>query len=155
MVSLPLATAVRYEKLTVSILFIYPIATMLPKLAVLSLYHRIFTTRAYRYAILVTATVIILTWLSTLLIAIFICHPFGFLWKQMEAPTLGGCGDLPVAYCAVSIPNLLTDIAVLVIPMYAIWHLHARTAQKIGLMITFLTGSMCVSCCDRSTVSLC
>ena len=138
-------TAVRFEKLNVSIQFIYPISITLPKLAVLCLYYRLFATKRYRYSTLTIATVVIFNWLASLLMAIFICQPFGYLWMQMRHyETPGGCGDLSVAYCVVSIPNILTDVAILILPMHAIWHLQARTAQKVGLTITFLTGCMYV-----------
>jgi len=48
------------------------------------------------------------------------------------------------AYFSVSIPNILTDIIILVLPMHASWNLQTQTAQKTGLTITFLSGCMYV-----------
>ena len=139
---------VRFAKIDVAIQFIYPASITLPKLAILCLYHRIFTTKVYRRSILATGTIITLNWLACLLLVFLICHPFGYFWQRSETDNeiddAGSCGNVAAAYCSVSIPNILTDIAILVLPIHAIWHLHTQAAQKIGLIITFMTGCMCV-----------
>jgi len=85
LVSQTAATAVRFEKINVSVQFIYPVSITLPKLAILCLYRRAFITRSYRYAIISTATILCLNWLAGLVMAIFLCHPFGYLRMQMDS----------------------------------------------------------------------
>jgi hypothetical protein len=41
-----------------------------------------------------------------------------------------------------SIPNIVTDVVMLILPMPLIWGLHVSTKVKIGLLVTFLLGSM-------------
>jgi hypothetical protein len=43
-----------------------------------------------------------------------------------------------------SIPNIVTDVVMLILPMPLIWGLHVSTKVKIGLLVTFLLGSMWV-----------
>ncbi|KAL2041445.1 hypothetical protein N7G274_005827 [Stereocaulon virgatum] len=43
-------------------------------------------------------------------------------------------------YRYISIPNLVTDVVILILPLHVVWHLHAGVAQKIGLTVTFMTG---------------
>jgi hypothetical protein len=45
-------------------------------------------------------------------------------------------------YTWFSIPNLVTDVAMLALPLPAIWTLKMSRGQKVGLTLTFLTGSM-------------
>ena len=137
---------VLYWKLQKAVTFLYATAISAPKLAVLCLYYRIFKTKAYYYAIVTTAILVVIHWLVMVLAATLICRPFGQPWKQIEKypQRVGSCGNLEATYSAVSIANILTDIAILVLPMHAIWHLHAQSAKKIGLTITFLTGCLYV-----------
>jgi hypothetical protein len=41
-----------------------------------------------------------------------------------------------------SIPNLVTDVVVLILPLPLVWGLHVSSKEKIGLLVTFLLGSM-------------
>jgi hypothetical protein len=43
-----------------------------------------------------------------------------------------------------SIPNIVTDVMMLILPMPLIWSLHVSPKVKIGLLVTFLLGSMSV-----------
>lgn len=43
-----------------------------------------------------------------------------------------------------TLPNILTDVIMLILPLPSIWNLQLRTPLKIGLTITFLTGSLYV-----------
>ncbi len=85
-----------------------------------------------------------LNWMTSLFLAILICHPFGYAWLSIDSYPKGGCGNVAAAYFSVSIPNILTDIIILVLPMHASWNLQTQTAQKTGLTITFLSGCMYV-----------
>ena len=140
------AIAVRFDKFKKVMEFLYPVCVALPKLAISCLYYRIFITKVYRRAIVATATVIFLNWLAALLAACLICRPFGWLWlNTYTVHQIGHCGNLIAIYCAVSIPNVLTDVAILVLPLHGIWHLCMKRARKIGLTITFMTGGMYVT----------
>lgn len=41
-----------------------------------------------------------------------------------------------------SLPNIVTDVAMLILPMRVVWNLHLATRLKVGLAITFLVGSL-------------
>ncbi|KAK4693586.1 hypothetical protein P7C71_g3843, partial [Lecanoromycetidae sp. Uapishka_2] len=41
-----------------------------------------------------------------------------------------------------SLPNILSDVVMLILPMPTIWNLHLKPQLKIGLIITILAGSL-------------
>lgn len=77
------------------------------------------------------------------MIGILICKPIKYNWDKTIPG--GHCGDLNGIFRWTSLPNLITDIAMLILPLPMIWKLHTGLSQKIGLSPTFVTGSMYVS----------
>jgi ABC-type sulfate transport system permease component len=127
-------------KLELSIIFIYIPAVCLPKLAILTLYLRIFTSKLYRYASYAVAAVPILTAFVSAIIAFAMCRPFAYNWdKNIQG---GYCIDKWRVYTWISLPNIVTDVAMLLLPIPVIWRLQMSRNQKIGLTITLMTGSM-------------
>ena len=52
------------------------------------------------------------------------------------------CVDKQALFRYSSLPNILSDVAMLVIPMPTVWALHTSTRLKIGLTIAFAVGSL-------------
>lgn len=113
---------------------------MLPKMAILCLYLRIFVIKLYRYAVYGIAVIMVLNWLTGCLMGLLMCKPVAYSWNK-SIPG-GYCGDIMAAYRWASLPNLITDIAMLLLPLPVIWNLHTHRSQKIGLTLTFITGSV-------------
>ncbi|KAL8732940.1 MAG: hypothetical protein Q9181_003762 [Wetmoreana brouardii] len=138
MVALDPVVVVRWLKLDVAEEFIYNFSILFPKLAILCLFKRVFSLPAYRYAIYALGATVLLTCMAGQIVGIAICQPFAYLWdKSIQG---GHCGDIPAAYRYISIPNLLTDVGILALPLFGIWRLHTKVTHKIGLTITFLMG---------------
>ncbi|KAF2734497.1 hypothetical protein EJ04DRAFT_493425 [Polyplosphaeria fusca] len=115
-------------------------ANAFTKLAVLALYRRIFLERSYRIAIMITEVLIVLTYVAGVLTSFFICWPYAYNWNP--AIEGGHCGNIPASYCWIGIPNLVGDILILVLPMPAIRQLQCSAPVKVGLFLTFSTGSI-------------
>lgn len=118
----------------------YLIAITTPKLAILCLYGRIFTTRPFRNTAYATGLLTILTFIAGVFLVFFICQPFAYNWNK-KIPG-GKCGDHMKAYRSLTIPNLVTDLSILVLPLPAIWKLTVQTYVKAGLFATFLVGGV-------------
>ena len=131
---------VSWMKLTVAQEFLYMLSVMLPKLAVLGLYLRIFFQRRYRYVVHGVAIVVIANWIAGCLLSLLICRPFRYNWDK-SIPG-GQCGDVTAAYRWASLPNVITDVAILVLPIPAVWNLKISLRQKIGVTLTFAAGSL-------------
>ncbi|KAF1958161.1 hypothetical protein CC80DRAFT_469031 [Byssothecium circinans] len=109
------------------------------KLAVLVLYLRIFSIQKYRIATWATGALVVITWLGALIGSLSICKPLAYQWDKTIPG--GRCGNLIRGYQLIGIPNLLSDIIMMVLPLPAIWKLQMGIAAKIGLVVTFLFGS--------------
>jgi hypothetical protein len=127
-------------KLQTATEFIYMAGVTLPKVAILMLYLRVFAERRPRIATKVVLTVVVANWIATGIIADFtICQPFSFKWDK----TINGhCSDLMAAYKYISIPNILTDLAILTLPASTLYKLHMSRTRKFGIFLTFLSGGM-------------
>lgn len=55
-------------------------------------------------------------------------------------PIPSKCINAADYYTGVAVPNILTDIILLCLPLGMIWRLQTNVIQKIALSITFLTG---------------
>ena len=109
-----------------------------PKLAILCLYERLFPLRFYRYWIIITAVVIVLCCIGAVILSCTICRPFAFNWDKTIPG--GKCGNQMVSYRYFSLPNLLTDVIMLVLPSHVVWNIQMSIAHKIGLTVTFMAG---------------
>lgn len=78
--------------------------------------------------------------MSTVITAFAACRPFAANWN----PALPGayCIDKEAFFRWGSLPNILSDIVMLVLPLRVVWNLHTTTRLKIGLTLTFVVGSL-------------
>lgn len=78
------------------------------------------------------------------MVAVFmICRPFAYNWNP-DIPG-GKCGDLWAWYQYSGIMNLAFDVVLLGIPFPAILGLRLDIGAKIGLVLTFLSGTVYVN----------
>jgi hypothetical protein len=141
--ALPLEKTTNWLKIQLAYAFLYPPAVALPKLAVLCLYNRLFSVKGgYRVVVYIIAALLVLTWVASLIVSCLYCTPFSYFWTRIHPGTKGTCIDTHEVFIYITIPNLVTDIAMLILPQLVVWKLKMSQMQKIGLALTFLTGSM-------------
>lgn len=124
--------------------FTYTPAVMFAKLAALFLYYQVFEVPFYRRIIVAIGVIVVLQGIVSLILAFSICRPFRYFWTQAVDPNDGVCGDVMLFYKSYSIPSLVTDVAMLVLPWPILAKLNIPTAEKVGLILTFLAASLCV-----------
>lgn len=134
------ATLVTWGKVIFALLFLYSLAVAFPKLSILALYLRIFTEKPYRIATWVLGAIISGTAFAVSLTTIFQCSPVQYAWDK-SIPG-GTCLDQALFYVYCSLPNVITDVAILLLPIPMIIKLHTNQSQKIGLSLVFLLGTM-------------
>ena len=118
----------------------YLAAVLFPKLAILAIYLRIFISRPYRVACWVLGAFLIINWFTFTVAAFMMCSPLEYLWNKK---IIGGqCFDINLFYRMSAFPNIATDVIMLALPLPVVWKLQASQNVKIGLTITFATGSM-------------
>ncbi|KAJ3579325.1 hypothetical protein NPX13_g1240 [Xylaria arbuscula] len=135
------STVGNFLKIQTATEFIYVAGVTFPKVCILLMYLSIFVERKIRIAAKIVIAVIVTNWIATGIIADFtICQPFAFKWDK-SIPG-GHCSNLMAAYRWISIPNILTDLAIIFLPFSALYHLQTTRIRKIGILITFLTGGL-------------
>ncbi|KAK7926657.1 hypothetical protein PG985_003655 [Apiospora marii] len=80
----------------------------------------------------------------------FVCHPLPFRWD----PTVpgGSCGSQTALYASLIVTNVVTDLVIMLLPMYTVWSIKMRGPEKLGLMACFALGmAVVVSSCVRLT----
>jgi hypothetical protein len=115
---------------------------MFAKLAALFLYYQVFEVSRYRRIIAGIGVIIILQGLVSVILAFSICRPFRYFWTQAVDVNDGTCGDVMLFYKSYSIPSLVTDVMMLVLPWPILLQLQMHTSEKIGLILTFLAASL-------------
>lgn len=140
--AVPVTTFQTWLKLSKVLEFTYTPAVMFAKLAALFLYYQVFEVTNYRRVIIGIGIITILQGVIALILAFSICRPFRYFWTQAVDVNDGTCGDVMLFYKSYSIPSLVTDVAMLIIPWPILLKLQMPISEKIGLMLTFLTASL-------------
>lgn len=110
------------------------------KFSILFLYLRLFPVDSVRWAGWITIVIIAAWTVATILAACLICRPIQSNWDQtIENAT---CGDQVLSFTVTGVINLVTDVAVLVIPMPSLYKLQLATYKKWMLITVFGLGAV-------------
>lgn len=105
------------------------------------MYYRIFPVRGVKIGALILGMISICWNLSLIGLAEGQCTPFRKNWMPWIE---GKCIDLHATFLAISVPSILTDVAILALPLPQVWKLQTNTTQKVSLSFIFLLGSFVV-----------
>lgn len=117
----------------------YVTAVALIKFSLLAMYLRIFPSRGFKIAAYIIGGTVMGWWIAIVLVCIFQCNPIYVAWEPWMP---GQCIDLKGSFIGNAVPNIVTDIAILIMPVKQVWALHTAPAQKISLICTFGLGSL-------------
>ncbi|KAF2266750.1 hypothetical protein CC78DRAFT_458854 [Lojkania enalia] len=119
---------------------VYVLAIPLPKLAVLCLYFRLFTSKLSHAILYLTGTVVVVTCLFGFISSFANCKPFHAFWdRRVQVQCLM---DPMLVFRYYSIPNIATDVIMLAIPLPSLWKLQVGWMTKIGVFLTFATSTL-------------
>ncbi|KAK2028549.1 hypothetical protein LX32DRAFT_639863 [Colletotrichum zoysiae] len=113
------------------------------KVALLLLYLRIFPMKEVRKGALICGSLTTLWTLACVIAASIQCFPINKLWEPWKP---GFCINLFLTQLCISIPSILTDVAILYLPIPHVLKLQMNRAQRILVLLTFLLGSYVVFC---------
>ncbi|KAF2252600.1 hypothetical protein BU26DRAFT_394231, partial [Trematosphaeria pertusa] len=119
---------------------LHPAAVAFPKLVVVLLFLRVFTNRLERYAAWTLVAAVGATWFSFTVASCFQCTPFAYNWDKTIPG--GKCFNVIAFAYSSSVPNIVTDVAVLFLPIRTVLDLKVSIGRRIGLLLIFLTGSI-------------
>lgn len=121
----------------------YTALPILIKLSILALYLRTFSThRRFRLTIYGLIVFLLAMFLAFILRHFFICRPFQTQWRLELLRESATCGNLDLATYVESVLNAVTDLVIMCLPVPILWSLQLPTRKKIGVLVTFATGSL-------------
>ncbi|PYI17554.1 hypothetical protein BO99DRAFT_337541, partial [Aspergillus violaceofuscus CBS 115571] len=130
------------KSLVIAELF-YVAATVAIKLSILLSYRRIFRVPHVQKATTIVAW-IVFAWAFAYRSS-FVCLQCIPLQEYWDKSIPAKCGVNNRDYfLGKSIPDTITDVGILMIPMRAIWELHTTRTQKTSLILTFLMGGLVI-----------
>ena len=138
--AVPVTTFQTWLQLSKALEFTYTPAVMFAKLAALFLLYQVFGISRYRHVIATIGLIIILQGLISAILAFSICRPFRYFWTQAVDVNDGSCGDVMLFYKSYSIPSLVTDVVMMVLPWPILLQLQMQTSEKIGLLAFYRPG---------------
>lgn len=100
------------------------------KISLLLFYMRIFVHKSLRMAAYALMVITTLFCIGSLLFSFLNCRPL----------TASVCGNQYAGWLSTGIINLITDIAILSLPIPSVWHLQLPRVTKIALTIVFGIG---------------
>lgn len=118
---------------------IYITTILLVKLSLLLMYRRLFPLREFHIYLAVLAAIVISWWIAIFAVCIFQCNPISKSWLPWIE---GTCINLKASFIGNAIPNILTDVAILCMPIRPVWKLHATIPQRLSVCFIFLLGSL-------------
>ncbi|CAI0652576.1 unnamed protein product, partial [Colletotrichum noveboracense] len=119
---------------------LYTISIVLVKAAILAFYWRIFSARRESRLAIYVLLGITCAW------GIAVCLPVSAFWLRFDAnanlaPSDFECGvNVKTFFIANAIPNIITDVLLLLLPVPGIWSLQLRKPQKMALVGIFTLG---------------
>ena len=120
--------------------WLYLTSVALPKMSILFLYLRIFTSRGARMTCHALLWIICATWFSFTIAFNLQCIPLAYQWDK-SIPG-GHCFHVDAYFKATSAPNIVTDVVILVVPIPTVVNLQTTLARKMGLLLVFVVGSV-------------
>lgn len=74
----------------------------------------------------------------TVLLAILLCRPLDYDWSSL--PTAGHCGQQRSVYATIAVIDIVTDLAILILPLSMIWNLQLPKSTRIALTAILCMG---------------
>lgn len=121
----------------------YVFSTPLIKLSIILFYRRIFgMTYSIWFCMFLTAGYFV----SGIIAFLVCCRPVSYYWTQFTNPDGGRCVyDLYNFYISYAGVNVITDVAILLVPIPIVWKLQMRRTQKLLVCGILLIGGLCVT----------
>lgn len=136
---LGLNTVLKYKKAQFWFEIVYIMAIGLTKYSILLFYRRLFPLKSVLRILQVVASVVLAWQIAIIAGYTWECRPIQKAWDTMVP---GTCIDLKKLWLGNAIPNIITDIVIIIIPLPLIWKLHLPRFQRLLLCGVFLTGAL-------------
>jgi hypothetical protein len=129
----------RYLQTFYAIEVTYTLTLAMVKLGVLLMYKRLFgIDRKFSIAVNLTMGLVVCWWIAVTITTLLQCQPIQKLWDYRIE---GHCFDIMTFFEASAIPNIITDVIILLLPQPIIWKLRLDWSTRFGVCAIFLLGA--------------
>ena len=118
----------------------YKIEICLTKASILCSYLRIFTVSRIRIASYVLLAIIVPWSIGSIVATICQCLPIQAAWIKSTPNAV--CIDSNAFWEAYGVINILTDVAILVLPVWTVAKLRLPIRDRVGLLFAFTLGGL-------------
>ncbi|KAF1836161.1 hypothetical protein BDW02DRAFT_629041 [Decorospora gaudefroyi] len=115
----------------------YTLTNGFNKMAFVALYHRVFPMKRFRQACMTLMAIAVGWTISYLFVCIFQCSPVPRVYNRTIP---GTCINFFWHRWSNAITNLLTDLAIFILPIPVIFRLNMSIGSRIGLVVLFSMG---------------
>ncbi|KAL1874720.1 hypothetical protein Plec18167_005956 [Paecilomyces lecythidis] len=120
---------------------VYIVNLALIKISILLMYCRVFALRRFRVGAWVIGIITCFWTLIFVFLILFQCSPIQKAWNPLLP---GRCWNMRGTFIGNAVPNIITDVAIILMPVYNVWKLHIRMVQRISLLGIFFLGCFVV-----------
>ncbi|KAG8164000.1 hypothetical protein KVR01_005918 [Diaporthe batatas] len=127
--------------------FVYPSVIACIKASVLCMYFRIFPTKFIKWGLIGLGGFTAAWWLTVVLVTIFQCTPIHAAWELALQPAVNPnskCINNNGFFIGNAVPNIVTDLCIMVLPLHEVYKLHISRSQKIALSGVFMLGALVI-----------
>lgn len=125
-------------KNTFAFVGVYLWALAFMKLSQCCLYWRVFVTQLKWW--IIWTSIIVLIWAIVLtFIAIFLCTPVEAQWSVDRKPEQ--CMDQILVLKTLIMTNVVTDLFIMLLPIWTVWQLNMKAAEKATVICCFGLGT--------------
>ncbi|OJJ96610.1 hypothetical protein ASPACDRAFT_46780 [Aspergillus aculeatus ATCC 16872] len=126
---LPSPNVTKIAKLLMAFECVYCTTVGIIKVSILLMNARIFPTRNFRLAAIILGGIAVGWVLAIICVSVFQCDPIAKAWN----PNLpGSCINLKGSFIGNAVPNIVTDVAILSLPVHVVWGLHASLTHRLS-----------------------
>jgi hypothetical protein len=129
----------RFSQTTFAAQVLYALALGFTKNSLACMLKRIFFTQSYAWIAYLIISLNVAWMLQTILTGILICRPITMNW---DPTARGQCGNQTLAFAAVSIVDIVTDMAIIILPLRMVASLQMKKTYKVALICVFGFGLM-------------
>ncbi|RDL41430.1 uncharacterized protein BP5553_01409 [Venustampulla echinocandica] len=122
---------------------LYKAASCFTKISILFFYLRIFQTRTFKILTYSVGLTTVGYSLGTMVASILQCQPIARSWNKAIP---GKCLPVTSLWLSTNVLAIITDLAIILLPVYQLRRLQLPLFQKIGLFVLFGLGFFVVAC---------
>lgn len=105
------------------------------KLSVLFMYIRIFPARKFRVAAIVLGVITVAWIIGVACVSVIQCAPIERAW---DTSIPGACINAKDFFIANAVPNIVTDVIIIILPMRALWKMKATITHRLSVIALLL-----------------